>query len=111
MKFRIFAGFANAGKNNFIAGNAEMAEMFQFAAGDDVEATAEFCQQPEDGEISVGFDSKTDCMRKRCKAFIEFEKGGLDGGAAVQISRSCVGLCCGGERDVFAKNFFAGVLL
>src|SRR5258708_11819181 len=39
-----FAVLADSGKNNFIAGDAEMTEMFELAARDDVEAAAELCQ-------------------------------------------------------------------
>ena len=101
------ARFANSGKNYFVAGNTEMAEVFEFTPGNDIKAAAKFRQLLEDGEISVGFDGETERVGKRAEAFLQFEKSGLDRGAAVDISGRGKFFGGLGERDIFAEYFFA----
>ena len=105
------ARFANSGKNYFVAGNTEMAEVLQFAAGDNVEAAAKLRQLLEDGEISGGFDGKTERVGERAEAFFQLEKSGLDRGAAVEVSGSGKFFGGLGERDIFAEYFFARALI
>src|SRR4030095_9426952 len=99
---------ANTGEDNFFAGNAEMAQVFELAARDNVEAAAQLQQILEDGEISVGLDGKAEHVRKRTKPVVQLAKRGFDRGPAVDVSWRREGFGSAGQSDTFAEHLLAG---
>src|SRR5208282_521174 len=58
----LLARFANARKHNPLTAYAEMAQMFQLAAGNDIKPASQLCKILQDRQISVGLHGKTDCV-------------------------------------------------
>ncbi len=48
-----------------------LADAFEFAAGDDVEACSLFCEETENGEGGVGFDGVTDGVMARGEGLVK----------------------------------------
>src|SRR5271165_5571128 len=103
-----FAALANAREDDALTGDADVTEMLEFAAGDDVEAAAEAAKKLQQREVSVGLSGEAEKMGNAAQAAINFTKGIGDSAPAVDIRgrRKTPGDV--GKRHAFAKYFARG---
>src|SRR5271170_7304299 len=100
-----FACFADTGKNDALPWYADLTEAVEFAAADDIETTAQFCQSLQDRQIAIGFNREAQRVRDRLQAAMEFAIGVADGCTAVEIRRRAELFRGVREQDVFAVDF------
>src|SRR5690242_15718192 len=110
---RVVQGFADflarlphAGKHDPIAAHAEMAQMFQLAARNNIESAPALVQIIQEGEIAIRFHGKTNRVRSFSEPLIEFYVCLADRRSAIAIRWSAEGLCRADKIDALAKNMF-----
>ncbi len=80
------------------------AEAVELAAGNDVKSGAEAGQQPQDGEIRVGFDRVADGVRQAADCGVKLAVGRRDGGGAVNVRGRARSGCDLLEVHTFAEH-------
>ena len=84
----LLARLAHAGKDDAVAGNAGALQAVEFAAGNNVEAAAQTCQQAQDGKIRIGLHRVADRVRQASEGAIQHAIRAGDAGGAVDVGGS-----------------------
>ena len=101
-------GLADTREDDPLRREARPQRREQLAAGHDVGAGAEPCQQPQDGAVAVGLDGVADAVRDRGEGARVGRVGRLDRRAAVNVERRAVLRGGGLQRHAVADELGAG---
>jgi len=98
--------FPHARKHDPIAAHAEMPQMFQLAARNNIESAPALGEIIQEGEIAVRFHCETNRVRNSAELAIELSVSLANRRSAIAIRRSAEGFCRADKIDALAKNMF-----
>src|SRR5229473_1240278 len=80
-----FAHLADAGEGNSVATHADALEVQELAAGNDIEAAAQFREMLQNREIAVGLHSEAECVRQSAETVDELVVRVFDRAPAIDV--------------------------